>query len=257
MTRRGYFSLLRWMSDPTRGEGRNVGLLLVEPETGFRAMRSAPISTLSSRLHDQGLLDSMLVELERKLDAEPRPSAEFLEDLHESLSRSLVVTQPKPVAVTDGDEALKALYRAYLAVRGGGSRAVTKGVLLDRVVAKLRSQGAVVARGSYIDDFIFDAVVEKHGAEPTVIEVLSFGTARKDWTPVEKDAGHFLYGLNELGLSDAAAFVQPPTREDEAASRSFGRVSGWLKKSDVRVGTIEQLEDTQLELMGIRRSSPK
>ena len=70
---------------------------------------------------------------------------------------------------------------------------------MDRAVQALRAQGARARRGAYIDDFIFDIVVEGEH-ERAVFEVLSFAVGRKDWTPVERDAGHFLYAMTKLGV---------------------------------------------------------
>jgi hypothetical protein len=246
--KQGYFSLLRWISDRTRDEAKNVGIMLVEPETGFRALRSAPVSALSPRLHDQGLLDAMIVQLEENLQSTQRSGVDLLEDLHRSLTHSLVVSEPKPVAITDAEEDLQALYRAYLATRGGGGRALTKGVVLDQVVNAMRDSGRRVQRGAYIEDFIFDVVVEEGDQLPSVIEVLSFAAPRKDWTPIEHDAGHFLYATSELDVP-ASAIIQPPENGGaDPAHEAHERVLRWLKRSGISYRTLEDLRQEQLTI---------
>ncbi len=152
------------------------------------------------------------------------------------------------MAVPDGpEETLTALYRAYVSPRGGGSRLATKGVVLDRVLNALRRQGVPARRGAYIDDFIFDVVVGKERArQHTVLEVLSFAAARKDWTPVERDAGHFLYALQRLKI-EGKAVVQPPS-DGNGAATSYERVRGWLDDEHVRIVSPDELADRQLVL---------
>jgi hypothetical protein len=169
-----------------------------------------------------------------------------LKELHRSLQRSLIVTEPKPVAVPNPDEALAGLFRAYVAARSGGQRALTKPVVLDRVVAQLRRHGVRARRGAYIDDFIFDVVIEETGDRPPVLGVLLFAAPRKDWTPIERDAGHFLYALRRLDIPGRAV-VQPPPPGNGAA-QSYDRVLRWLNDERVQVVELDQLVDTQLVL---------
>jgi hypothetical protein len=242
----GYFSLLRWRTDPARDEARNVAVILVAPEGGFGRVRAAPISTISPRLRDQGLLDDVVLGLSERFERTSSTSLEELEELHGSLHRSLVISEPRPVAIRDPDEALGSLYRAYLAPAARGSRGMTKGALLDRVVRTLREDRHLdVKRGAYLNDFIFDAVI---GADDRqgVLEVLSFAAARKDWTPIERDAGHFLYARQQLHVA-AQAVIEPPTNGG-AAGESFDRVHRWLERDGVPVWRADELADEQLPL---------
>ncbi|MDP9222907.1 MAG: hypothetical protein M3P18_03460 [Actinomycetota bacterium] len=240
----GFFSLVRWRLDATRDEARNVAVILVEPDGAYGAIRAAPLSTVSSRLKDQGILDAALVGLEQRIASGDLGLAE-LTQLHRDFQRSIVITEPRRVAVPDQDAALAALYRAYLAPRARGGRAPTKGAVLDRVVETLRRRGVEARRGAYIDDFIFDVVIETSSA-PTVLEVLSFAADRKDWTPVERDAGHFLYALSRLSIAGRAV-IEPPVNGNGATS-SYERVRRWLAREHVPDIRADELIDTQLEL---------
>jgi hypothetical protein len=245
----GFFSLLRWRSDPTKDEGRNVAVLLVDEAGNLGGIKHAPLSAISSRLQDQGLMDAVLAGLEHRFNsADDRPNLENLGQIHRSLQQSLVLTEPRPLAVTDVDEALTALYRAYVAPRTGGGRAVTKGVVLDRVVAALRTRGYDVARGAYVNDFIFDAVI-KRGTHRRAFEVLSFAAPRKNWTDVEKDAGHFLYAIGHVDVEPTAVLQPPPTRASDEATASYRRVRRWLKRDGVDLRDVEELKDQQLALI--------
>lgn len=240
----GHYALLRWRVDPTRDEARNIAVLLVDARGRFGGVRHAPVSSISPRLRDQGIVDDVLLGITQRIDDGLR--LRDLRELHSLLRESLVVTDPEPVAVGEPDETLDALYRAFIAPRAGGSRALTKGVLLDRVVTSLRRQGLPVRRGAYIDDFIFDVIVSE-GAQTSVFEVLSFAVPRKDWTPVERDAAHFLYALRRVGHVEGRAVIQPPS-ERRAGRTSYERVRRWLDEEDVPTLAPDELTTPQLEL---------
>lgn len=237
----GYYSVLRWCPDATRDEAKNVAVLLVDSEGQLGAMRAAPISSISRRLRDQGLLDSVLVGLESQFSSESPPTVSDLRRMHDSLQHSLYLTEPQPVAVPDIDAALAALFKAHVSPRAVGSRVLTKGKVLDTVVNRLRRRGYQVRRGHYVQDFIFDVVLG--GTTPAVAEVLSFATMAQNWTPVEHDAGHFLYGLEHVNLT-GLAILQPPAEESHYnAFVSHERVLRWFDKAGVRHLEPKQLED--------------
>lgn len=243
---RGYFSLLRWRPDVTRDEPRNIGVVLADEAGRVAKLRPIPVSAFSSKLHEQGLLDAVLLSWTRKLE-EQAFSIDQMRELSASLSGPLLVTEPKPVAVGDFDATLRALYKAFVAVRTGrGGRAATKGAVLDRVVTSLRKGGWNVRRGAYLDDFIFDVVVDgapQPGA-PRVVSVLSFASPRRDWIAVEKDAGHFLFGRNALNV-DALAVVQRPTDSTPGAREPFERVNRWLQDAHVTIADPDAVANAE------------
>lgn len=240
----GWYSLLRWRSDVARDEARNVALLLVDARGGFDAFKAAPLSTISPRLHEQGVLDAALVALEQQF-GESKFTLERLQAAHERLQNSLQLTEPQPVAVRDVEETANALYRAFIATRGGGGNTQSKSAVLDRVVAAYRKRGFDVKRGAYVGDFIFDAVL-REGRTSSVVEVLSFAAPRKDWTPVERDAGHFLFALKELG-TDGKAVIVPPARSSapNSGQESYSRITRWLTKAKVPVLAPEDVTKPQ------------
>lgn len=252
LTQQGFFSLLRWRADPTRDEARNVAILLVVPNAQVGVVRAAPLNSISPRLHDQGIVDDLLAGLEQTFSGLTSPTVDLLSELHERFQRSLVVTKPKPVAVADIDADVAALYRAYLAQRGGGgSRARTKGMVRDRVTKALRDRGIAAKLGQYVDGFLFDIVVQNGHTQPTVLEILSFAGERKDWTPVEYDAGHFLYGCQQLGI-EARAVVVPPSA-DNGGTLSYERVRRWLSQEDVGILTEDELLETPQQALELEQ----
>jgi hypothetical protein len=136
-----FFSVLRWRSDPTRDEARNVAVVVVDQNGTLGGVRAAPVSSVTKRLHDQGLVDAMLLALEKRFEGTEKPRLTDLEEMRRELQRSLYLTEPRPVAVSDIDLTLEALYRAYAAPRAVGSKIATKGRVLDRTVASLRKRG--------------------------------------------------------------------------------------------------------------------
>jgi hypothetical protein len=233
ITPRGYFSILRWASDATRDEARNVAVVLVDAEGQFGGVRAAPPSSLSSSLREQGLLDSLIQGLSHQFDGPDKPDLQRLGELRGSLEHSLYLTEPRPAAVADVAVTLRALYRAYVTPRST-PRALTKSVVLDGVMAGLRRRGLTVSRSEYVDDFIFDVVV-RDVPRPAAVEVLSFATATKDWVPAERDAGHFIYGLQRVGLQGHAV-IQPPSADSApTAHTSYERVTRWFNKESVPV----------------------
>jgi hypothetical protein len=238
---RGYYSLLRWRNDSARDEARNVGVIVVDEHGVVSGFRPAPISSISSRLHEQGILDAALQGLSDQVNGPAPFTLERLTALQEQLRSSLYLTPPKSVALHDEPgEALTALYRALVAPRGGGSSRQTKSVVLDKVVNTLRRQGFEVKRGSYVGDFIFDAVVTEQD-KTGVLEVLSFAAPRKDWAPVERDAGHFLFALDELKLHGLAVIAPPRESGESLAAEHFHKVERWFDRHNVPVRSPDEM----------------
>jgi hypothetical protein len=249
-----FFSILRWRQDPTRDEARNVAVVLADRVGRLGGIRAAPLSTISPRLHDQGLLDSMLLGLQKRFDSQQKPTAHEISELHRSMQQSLYFTEPQPVSVADEDVTLSALYKTYVAPRSSGRSALTKGAILDKTIAAFRRQGFDVRRGQYVGDFIFDAVIRR--PQQSVIDVLSFATNVKDWSRVEHEAAHFVYALERLDTKGLAV-VQPPVEESaNGATKSYRRVAGWLKDADIRILTPQRMTREELSeqlLLGTAR----
>lgn len=240
----GYFSILRWRSDATRDEARNVAVILVEAEGQFGVVRAAPPSAISPRLQEQGLLDAMVVSLEKRLAGSDRPNVIELRKMQQSMQHSLYLTEPQLVAVLDVDTTAGALYKAFIAPRRAPSRRLTKGAVLDTVVNSLRRGGHNVGRSQYVGDFVFDLVVEQDRL--VVGEVLSFATDAKNWIPTEHDAGHFLYALDRVDAEGFAVVQSPSEVSDSSAYRAFERVTRWLDREGVMYSEPGQLQQTGL-----------
>jgi hypothetical protein len=239
---RGYYSLVRYRSDPTRGEGRNIAVVLVDAEGQFGGVKMARASTLSQNEHQRGFLDTMLRGLQAQFNVSPKPDLSRLKELSDQFDRSVEITEPLPTAVPDPEQTLEVLYKAFVARPAGGGE-MTKGDIADKVQAVFLKQGFVVRRSHYVKDVNFDLVVDRPQGQ-LACEFLSFVTRAKTergWLPVERDAGHFLYGLERVELKGMAV-VQPPVGDSpDQAQASFARISKWFDEADVPVHTPEQV----------------
>lgn len=245
--RQGYYSILRWRRNVARDEARNVAVLLVDDDGQMGGIRHAPVSSISARLQVQGLLDAILSSFQQRFAEERKPTIDDLRRMENALQRSLYLTPPTPTAVTDIESVLSALYKALVSPRSGGSSVLTKGRVLDRVVASFRKQGFAVSRGQYIDDFLFDAVIDTPEYKG-VVEVLSFANAVKNWTSMEYDVGHFLYALRHVD-HHGLAVIQPPTEAtSDRAEPTYKKVVGWLNSEHVPTISLEELAQPQLAL---------
>lgn len=237
----GFFSILRYRSDVTRDEAKNLAVLLVSADGSFGGMKAGRVSAASQRLREQGLVDSILVNLADRFQGDARPDLGALRQMVATLERSIYLTEPQPVVVPDVDLTLSALFRSYVATHGGGSRA-TKGAILDRVVAGLRGRGWSLARSQYVRGFLFDLVIERPEGRRRLGEVLSFASGARKWEQVENDAGHYLYGLERVTEASGLGIIEPPTEDAHPpAVESHRRVSGWFREAGVQILRPEDL----------------
>lgn len=241
----GYSAILRWRHDPTRDEARNVAVILVDREGQFGALKSAPISSISPQLHEQGILDAILEGLRQKVVNEPRLNLLELESMQQSMQLSVVLSKPKPVLVDDPNKTIEALYKAYVAPRQGGTT-VGKGQILDRLVSAYRRRGFDVKRAARLDDFLFDAIIELPRRQRQVAEVLTFQKEKKHWEDEERAAGHFLYGIERLKLSGFAVIQPPADSAFDETRESHERISKWFRREKIKILAPADLNNDHL-----------
>jgi len=246
----GYYSILRYRRDVARDEAKNLAVLLVTEDGSAGGFKSAPVSTISKVLRQQGLLDSLLDGLRRQFSGELKPTLADLEKMHEQLDRSIVVTEPRRTAVPDEARTLSALYRAYVAPMARGGGYLTKATVLNRVSEVFGLQGLRYEREKHIDDFRFDLVLEDQPSHPTVAEVLSFATPAHDWMPVEHDAGYFLYALQKLDLPGFAVVQAPSPKSLQSAFEAHERVHHLFDEAHLRVLRPSELPDALPAIIG-------
>jgi hypothetical protein len=260
--RLGYYSLVRFAVDVTRGEARNVAVVLVGdlPEDG--AVRAAPLSHVAPKARQAGVLDAVLRSLASRVKSGQIVGHAGLLSVASTSASAVSITVPRPTVIEDDSTTtIDNLYRAFVGVRSS-RQPLRKGEILDRLVATLVRTGASVKRDAYMNDIAIDALVS--GPQPAAIQVLSFCVGESRGVTVERETGHFLFGLDRLQL-EANAVIQPPT---EVSARglwtSYDRVLRWLddagvnsiRPSDIqaladRYGGIEQLPLTYSDSAGL------
>jgi hypothetical protein len=88
-----------------------------------------------------------------------------------------------------------------------------------------------VQRDAYVNDFAIDALIS--GPSHAAIQVLSFCVGDSRGVTVEREAGHFLFGMERLNL-DATAVLQPPIESSgKVLWTSYDRVQRWLDDAGV------------------------
>ena len=227
----GYYSIVRFAPDVSRGEGRNVAVILVgeKPEVG--QVRAAPLSRVAPKVRQAGVLDAVLRSLAARVKEGAILGERGLASIATGSPATFSITQPRPTVIgTDPKGAIDGLYRAFIGVRAG-REPNRKGEILDHLVSAMVRKGAPIEREAYLQDFAIDILVS--GAKPAAIQVLSFCVGESRGVTVERETGHFLFGLERHGL-EANAVVQPP---NDAAGRglwtSYDRVQRWLDEARV------------------------
>lgn len=240
----GFYSVVRYSSDPLRDESKNVALLLVDQERDRACLRIAPLSQVTPRLTEHGVLDGLLVNLAARLEAKELMDRGRLADLQRAIGPTVTITTPVPAAIQDDMGAtLRSLYEAYVAPRRGRTTGMSHGQLLDRLVKACRTAGANVAPGTYVDDILFDALITSPESR-TPVQVLSFESEADSVRGIEQAAGHFLYGLRRIH-TEGVCVIQPPfARSSDNARMSYRRVSRWM--SDEGVGVVKPDEMARL-----------
>jgi hypothetical protein len=225
----GYYSLVRFTPDTSRGEARNVAVILLNSR-GIGWVRAAPVSRVAPKARQAGMLDALLRGISARVGSGEVVGEAGLRALSESSTPTLWVTLPKPVLVV-GDKTADSLYRAFVGV-SSAREPRRKGELLDHLVARLVRAGAPIERNAYVGDFAVDVLVT--GASAASIQVLSFCVGESRGLTIEREAGHYLFGLERHHM-EAAAVVQPPVDgETTQLWKSYDRVHRWLDDAGVR-----------------------
>jgi Protein of unknown function (DUF3037) len=235
------FAVLRYVPDLARDEPKNVGIILFT-EDGYRGMRAVRPSMLSGRLREQGLLDRTLSSMAAELASVPTGLADLYR-WRGIWSRSLQIDDPRPTAIYGSAQStLDILYRGLVASRPRRSKRFGKAEVLDRIVDTLRNRGARVRRSDYLQDHQFDAIVESEAEDTRTVAALSFASGARDWTSVERDAGHFLYAASRVDARPSAV-MQPPTDASLASAKSaYERVRRWFEREEVVAVELTDIE---------------
>jgi hypothetical protein len=241
MTADARFSILRYVPDAGRDEPRNVAVVLFGPN-GYRGMRAIPPSAIASRLRDQGLMDRLLSSMATRIGSSSLELADMYR-WRSTWSHALQLSEPRSTAIVGSPpDTLTTIYKALVGTPARRSKRHGKAEVLDRVVSAFRKRGANVRRSDYIQDFVFDAVVESDGEPPRTFAAISFATGAADWSSVEKDAGHFLFAASRVDATPTAIVQQPVDSAATSALKAHEKVRRWFDKESVAVVDLDGLE---------------
>ncbi len=180
------------------------------------------------------MLDHDLATFESRVNEGEFRNPDQVSDLAAILRGPIQLTPPAPMAIAESfQSSADALFHSLVAIRQRRGPGLCKGELLDRVVDVFRSKGAAVARGSYIGDFIFDAVVQDAWPVPTAVGVASFDTEAEDWAGTERQVGHYLFAVHRVRPRPAFVMQAPTKIHTDAARLSHERVTKWLAEAEV------------------------
>lgn len=141
MIEQGYFSLIRWRPDLVRDECRNLGVALVDQEGEWAGVRHVAPSSLPEAIGQQGIVYDLLVAMEERARGNGALTRTDLEGMSRAFSTYLVITEPQPVAVLDGDFAasLEALWKDYAQPPGRPVAPKLKAVFAQRFRPLIKS----------------------------------------------------------------------------------------------------------------------
>lgn len=244
MMSEGFYSIVRYTADPVRGEAKNVALVLVDEQRDVARLRVAPLSQVTPRLNEHGVLDKLLVQFGARLQAGELRDQRQVNNLARAIGPTLSLTAPVPAAIgEDVDATLKSLYMAFVAPRQGRDAGVSRGQILDQLVKACRKAGAAVEPGAYVEDILFDAIVSGRGRR-TPVQILSFEATTQNPHGLEQAAGYFLFALNRIH-EDGLCVMQPPQRQSiDPVKTSYRRVRNWMED-----GGVETIGPEGLSLM--------
>jgi len=115
---KAWFTLIRWLDSPGRGEARNLGVILFDAEGSWTKVKVAPLNRVLPRLADT-IVDDYLGYLEGRAQEGKGFTLTEVRELFETHVHSLQFSEPRPAAVpadkNGPDVAIDALYRALVA----------------------------------------------------------------------------------------------------------------------------------------------
>lgn len=252
-----FYSVVRYVADPIRNEPRNIGVVVVDPETGeadgrFMLSRtslppSAELYNLVRRVVGSlGLPQSGQVPLFEQ--SEPRLTAEALGEFHATSTNTIQFTAPLP---SPGrlSKVRDEVFQIFVAPKHGGSgggwsTSVAAEVFARRFKRADPSLEKLVVRHPEISvpggpPFVFDLGIG-NGRWHTIIENASLGN--KDLQVPEQRAawlGMAWEAVRTETEAQAVLFVELA----EGQSARYERIARWMERYEVQVVPSDRAEE--------------
>jgi hypothetical protein len=146
--KRGYYSLIQFCPDASRLEAVNIGVVLLCPDAGFLAARTAAGNRRAEKLVERGEFDRAALNsakraIEHRLEVD-RDSLQSLEDLQRFVAtrgNTLKLTDPRPVKVFNPQQDLDSLFAQLVGGRARTQRPQPETPELDGVFHRLNKEG--------------------------------------------------------------------------------------------------------------------
>lgn len=253
-----YYSVIRYVPDPVRNEPRNIGALVVCPDTGVARARfslnRASLAPSSPRyLFLRSFLAGYNFEVVHEADAELSAHAPStfdlarLKALHSESTNLIQFTDPLP-SPGEPEQTLADVYRDFVSPRhtagGGWSRSVALNIF-KRCFRQRGIEGWVQDSATVSVDeqppYVFDFGI-RNGTWRAVIEVASFKL--QDPQKPEERAAWMAYAWQDASKClDARAllFVERGPRDD--ADKRMKRITGWASDAGIEIHDAESVAD--------------
>ncbi len=252
---RGHYALLRYRPDIARGEFRNIGVVFVDAESGAGEFKTLSPGSLGRAVEEHGLLANAIASIRDRVAAGPSDIDELAEIAFE-YGHSLVLSGPQPAIGEDGARSLVgSLYQALVAPKISSSAGYTKGHVLDRLARWFTSQGSSLDIAAYVDEFLFDGVLNRRGRTVCAMHVSSFAARTLDLRSVERDVGHFLFAAPRVAAKCVAVIQPPPDGSGADNRRMHERVTEWLEDASVEVLSPQSFKASFAEKVGKSHST--
>ncbi len=142
---KGYYCLIQYCPDLSRGEGANIGVLLFCPEKEFLGARMARGNDRIRRFfRSEGLdldrINAMKGAIEDRLELEGRyiTTREDLEQFIRTRANEIQITSPRPLKISDPKKNLRSLYERLV---GGRARSRERRRLESRIASRFQEEG--------------------------------------------------------------------------------------------------------------------
>lgn len=142
----GTYSVVRYVPDPRRNEGTNIGVVVASNlQETFRFKFLSGFTGKGIPTADKPVLKAFKRQFEGDVreEAESRSPESLLQELFEDLQNSIQFTEPRSVRVINPDEVLKGLFDTFVAPRVAGEDTgrVTHKTMVKRISGRFRNAG--------------------------------------------------------------------------------------------------------------------
>ncbi len=249
------FFLVRYVPDPVRDEGLNVGLFLHSPQEKYLGCLFTDDLRRVKRMHPQAdleLLRELQKHFEQEIDERSHDLQGYIRFMQESYSNLIQVTTPRPCLLNDPQTEIQDLFARYVGPHKGGPPAedtrlrikqqLTAAFVRARVWDRLERRVPVEQWTQKGDRFTFD-----YGYKPLQAEGRSNGHIKfvhalslKHDIDLAKVLVYTMDYVRRKEPADLTAVVAGPPKAEDEAARLCQRI---LDEGRVELQPLSGLDD--------------